>query len=267
MAKARLPLVSPVATDKSVNLAGVPWMFSLAPGDHLWAPAVAEGLLERVGEHPFVMLAATDHDSRLAAGELISALQANDRGPVLQLDVEPGAGDLDRLLAPLAEIAPAGFLLAAGIEDSARLLIELRRRGFDQPVFGTPRMARRRCRELAKGTGNGAADESAGGPIGEVWLPRMLAADGPEEERRRFAARFRERAGAEPDWAALSSYDAVRLLAAALRRAGLDREGLRQALLGLAPWPGLAGPVSWDPTGQNDRAVADLEKLDLPAGL
>ena len=33
VAKARLPLVSPVSTDESVNLAGVPWMFSLAPAD------------------------------------------------------------------------------------------------------------------------------------------------------------------------------------------------------------------------------------------
>ncbi|MGB5752976.1 MAG: ABC transporter substrate-binding protein, partial [Thermoanaerobaculia bacterium] len=43
VAKARLALVSPVSTDESVNLAGVPWMFSLAPGDHLWAPLIARG--------------------------------------------------------------------------------------------------------------------------------------------------------------------------------------------------------------------------------
>ncbi|MCP5117243.1 MAG: ABC transporter substrate-binding protein, partial [bacterium] len=35
VAKARLSLVSPVSTDRTANLANVPWIFSLAPGDHL----------------------------------------------------------------------------------------------------------------------------------------------------------------------------------------------------------------------------------------
>jgi hypothetical protein len=34
-AKARLTLLSPASTDKTVNLANVPWMFSCLPGDHL----------------------------------------------------------------------------------------------------------------------------------------------------------------------------------------------------------------------------------------
>jgi ABC-type branched-subunit amino acid transport system substrate-binding protein len=43
-AKARLPLISPVATDKTVNLANVPWMFSAVPGDHALAPLLASAL-------------------------------------------------------------------------------------------------------------------------------------------------------------------------------------------------------------------------------
>ena len=40
VAKARLPLLSPGSTDKTVNLANVPWMFSCVPDDHLLAPVL-----------------------------------------------------------------------------------------------------------------------------------------------------------------------------------------------------------------------------------
>ena len=38
VAKANLPLVSPVSTDRTANSAFVPWMFSLLPGDDVLAP-------------------------------------------------------------------------------------------------------------------------------------------------------------------------------------------------------------------------------------
>ncbi len=44
VAKANLPLVSPIATDPSVTLAGVPWMFSCAPSDR----AIAQVLIDDV---------------------------------------------------------------------------------------------------------------------------------------------------------------------------------------------------------------------------
>ncbi|MBL7041774.1 MAG: ABC transporter substrate-binding protein, partial [Pirellulaceae bacterium] len=65
VAKARLPLVSPISTDKTVNLANVPWMFSLAPGDHLLAPPLAAEIAARIGDGHFMIVSADDHDSRL----------------------------------------------------------------------------------------------------------------------------------------------------------------------------------------------------------
>ncbi len=45
VAKANLPLVSPIATDPSVTLAGVPWMFSCAPSDRAIAPVLVDAVL------------------------------------------------------------------------------------------------------------------------------------------------------------------------------------------------------------------------------
>jgi hypothetical protein len=48
VAKANLPLVSPIATDKSVTLAGVSWMFSCAPSDAAIAPVLVDAVLAAV---------------------------------------------------------------------------------------------------------------------------------------------------------------------------------------------------------------------------
>ncbi len=70
VAKARLALISPVSTDKSVNLANVPWMFSLAPNDRHIAAALAPQIADPVQQQCWVLITCTDHDSYLLTREL-----------------------------------------------------------------------------------------------------------------------------------------------------------------------------------------------------
>jgi branched-chain amino acid transport system substrate-binding protein len=67
-----------------------------------------------------------------------------------------------------------------------------------------------------------------------------------------YEARWRE----PPDAAAALGYDAVRLLVDAVRRAGLNRARLRDAVRALSPWPGVSGPICWNPLGRNLRAAS-----------
>ena len=226
VAKARLPLVSPVATDESINLAGVPWMFSVVPGDHLWAPVLAKALAAENGA--FALLTMTDHDSRLAADALTEALATLDRGPAMRLDLAPGAIPTEEQLERLDLHESAALLLIAGPEDGARLLCAVRASGFEKPIFATPQAARRRGLELAGSAADG------------VRVPALLAS-GDTAERKMFEQAFREATGSAPDWAALHTYDATRFLAEAIRLAGPSRARIREALLELSPWQGITG--------------------------
>jgi len=69
-----------------------------------------------------------------------------------------------------------------------------------------------------------------------LW-DQVAGGEGADE----FLRAFRAGAGAEPDCTAALSYDAVRLLLAAIRRAGLNRALIRDALRELSPWPRSAG--------------------------
>ena len=245
VAKARLPLVSPVSTDESVNLAGVPWMFSLAPGDHLWAPPLAHRIIETVGEGAFFLVTVTDHDSRLSAEVLLDELARLDRGPARRLDVNPETTDAAVSVSRLELTEAAALLLVAGPEDGARLLRTIREKGFTGPVFGTPQLARRRFLELAADIADG------------LHVPVLLEPD-RSPERRVFTQLFAQRTGTAPDWAAAHTYDATRILLHAIRAAGLSRTGIRQALVELSPWQGVTGSIEWDPTGQNMRAITTV---------
>jgi ABC-type branched-subunit amino acid transport system substrate-binding protein len=101
VAKARLPLLSPVSTDKTVNLANVPWMFSLSPGDHQIAPVLARAIVDRVDEAPFALASSTDHDSRLLVEELRVDLAELNAVPSYHLQFHPNgevAHIFDRLI-------------------------------------------------------------------------------------------------------------------------------------------------------------------------
>ena len=70
-----------------------------------------------------------------------------------------------------------------------------------------------------------------------------------------FEETFTRRFGRGPDTLAAHTYDAVSMLIAAIRRAGLNRPRIRDAIRGLSPWEGVSGTIAWDPAGGNPRPV------------
>ena len=91
-----------------------------------------------------------------------------------------------------------------------------------------------------------------------IWIVTPRLAGSPLRET--FEKRYRARAGTSPTPAAAQAYDAVRLLAAALRRSGPNRARLRDALAELSPYTGASGVISFDHAG-NDLSDTTLERL------
>jgi len=236
VAKARLVLVSPASTDKTVNLAGVPWMFSALPGDHVAAPVIGEALLAR--REPFVVLAATNHDSHMFLVEFRKFLARTGTRPVFEYGFKSGPCDFSELAERVAGSRAGVVVLIAGAADSARALVTLREKRFAGRVLGGPSMGRR-------------AFLAAVGSNSEGVLIPLL--DDPAVGFQSSAAKFQSRFDVFPDFAAAQAYDATRLLITAIRKAGLNRACIRDAVRELSPWDGVSGTIAWDPVGQNLR--------------
>lgn len=257
--KARLPLVCASNTDRTANSAIVPWMFSLLPGNQVQAPDLVAELATRVGRTPFVVITGEDHDSRSFMAELNRSLAKKGLAPQFQFIYRPTGGNQANLAHRVLDSEPAAVVLVADALGSARLVCEIRAAGFQGEIFGGPAMGRRRFVEEA-----GPACEGA-------ILPLLLT---PGKRWPAFEDTFQKQYQRSPDFAAAGTYDAVQLLVAAVRQAGLNRARIGDALRGLSPWDGVAGSVRWDPLGGNIRLVqlgtvagGRLVPLERPVGM
>lgn len=233
VAKARVPLIDPASTDRSVNAAFVPWMFSVMPDDrrHL------QPLAREVEGARYALLAATDHDSRAMAAEFVSLVETRGR-PVRRLDFETRSPRIRDIAREVASLDVEAAVVLAGPLDSAAVVREIRLMRPELRVYGGPAMGRR------------AFVEQAGEAAEGVHFPLPI---GREAFSSPFARHYSERFGHRPDYAAIYAYDATNLLVAAIRRAGLDRTAIRDALEQLAPWQGASGEITWDKLRRNSR--------------
>jgi branched-chain amino acid transport system substrate-binding protein len=227
--KARVPLLSPVSTDKTVNLVNIPWVFSYAPQDHLSAPVLAAA----VGKQAYAVIAGTGHDAHLFLVELRKSLAVV---PVLQLEVDPQKADLASAVTETLAHRPAAVVLLGSARVSADLVRALRQAGFQGTVYGGPWMGQQHFLEQA-----GASAERVIFPL--LYTPRD------------FDDRFAARCGRRPDYLAACTYDTVTHLVRSIRRSGLDRTKLRAALADAAAWQGVAGAYQWDKVNSNTREV------------
>ncbi|HWQ53460.1 MAG TPA: ABC transporter substrate-binding protein [Bryobacteraceae bacterium] len=229
--KAFVPLVNPVATDRSIHTAGVPWMFSIVQGDDRHSVALAGGLSGQA----IVILSATDHDSRAFCGKLKSACARAKVNIKLHLEFDPGRPELSELVRNAVNARPGAIAVVAGMRDSARVVKLVRGERFEGLIAGSPLFGRTAFSDQA-----GAADEGALFP----WVGEAAPA---------FRDSFIRRFGNRPDYAAACAYDSVRIVVAGIRKAGLNRARIRDALAALPPYEGASGRIEWDEFGQNRR--------------
>jgi ABC-type branched-subunit amino acid transport system substrate-binding protein len=249
-AKARLAVISPVTTDKSANLAGVPWIFSCSAGDHLAAPRLCAAIVGRSDQRPLVMVESDRHDPHQFAVELRKCLSLRRVAPEHHLqfhagDQPPDGAQLGRLVAWIMRTGPGAVVIVAGPSVSGSLVRQLVATGYTGPIFGGPAMARRMFLRAAGRAADGAV----------FPLVSTVGTDDVPTAWHPFASRFQKRYGRAADGAAGKMFDAVSLLIEAIRAAGLNRAGIGDAIRNLAPWQGVAGPIAWDPVGANTEPV------------
>lgn len=147
-AKALFPLLDPVSSDETANGAGVPWIFSYAPGDSVLSAALAAELKGRA----YTLLAATDHGSRQLARALVKRAAPAERHDFAPPTPPPApAHDCVVILAParatagIAHTLPSATHIYAGPQAHARQFRQMTRRAVLAPAPATlpPNLAAR----------------------------------------------------------------------------------------------------------------------------
>lgn len=163
-------------------------------------------------------------------------------------DISTDPGQLDFSGAVLrAKQASADVLFAySNEEESARLLRELRKQGYDKPVVGETVLTSQKVIDLA--------GEAANGAVAHVGL----TADAPDPAIKAFAERFQKEYNYKPDHNGLKGYTGMYVVKAVTEKVGkFDPKAFANAMRGIRlsakEYPGILMDVSFDKNGDLDR--------------
>jgi branched-chain amino acid transport system substrate-binding protein len=131
-------------------------------------------------------------------------------------------------------------------EESARLLKELRKQGYDKPIVGETTLANDKVIELA--------GEAANGVVAHVGL----TADAPNPTVRAFAQKYQAEYGIKADHNAMKGYTGMHAAKAGYDKVGkLDPKAFAVAMKGasfsIKDYPGVLFDVRYDDKGDLDR--------------
>ena len=261
--KARITLISPLSGDPSLTHTAVPWMFRLPPDDSAVAEVLARIAIEERGFRRIVILTSADHDGRTGAREIISAIGRRRVAAVLHLKFDPSQTDFSPQLSRVKSIAADAVFVWGPSEASLRLLPAMRDQGVTHPAFGPASFSLPSFLREAAAAAEGLTTCSL------AWERDPTRTD-------EFAEEYRARFGEQPADDALLGYDAADLLIRAIRRAGLNRARIRDAVAQMSDYSGLAGTIRWDNGGgnivaplpgivRNGRFVAQSSSLPPPS--
>ena len=239
--KSHFLLLSPGSTDVSTDRANVPWLFSLAPTDEMLAAVVVPAAARAAADGSFAVAASAEHEGHAALAAVRRELSRARRTPSAIVEFSPVGDDLQPAVARVLASGPRAVLVLGPARLAGAFVAALRRGGFTGSVVASA---------TAAGTAfRAAAGDAAEGVIAAGWID-----DGPASAS--FGAAYGRRWAEVPDAWAANGYDAVKLVVAAIRQAGLNRARVRDAVRALTPWSGAGGTIEWDPLGRARRRVS-----------
>jgi branched-chain amino acid transport system substrate-binding protein len=238
-------VISPSASTPLLADAG-PWVFRVCPSDASHGRELADWARNRLGARRAAVLYLNDDDGRGLRDEFVAAFEGQGGAVVTNdpyLDELPG---FQPYLERLRRRGGADVLILAGTSagtGAARIFATMDSLGLSMPVLGGDALA---------------GVERLGAPGRGVYLSAAYLPD--QTGGGSFVRAYQEAAGGRlPDQRAAGTYDAVRLVAAAVAAAGTDRERVREWLAGVGTrrpaFDGVTGRIAFDENGDVDKPV------------
>jgi branched-chain amino acid transport system substrate-binding protein len=229
VSKAWVPVVTPSASDMSIDYANVPWVFRCAPDNS----REAELLLDYARRQGYKHVVAVTEAQRDGHTGFLRLQEATGRKNIhLDAHWQFPTGSPEAAVPNLLGSDSDALILWGSPGPSLTLLRAIRAAGIKTPVLGPASLA--------------SADITAdSGWIGElvVAAPYDLSRQNPELLK--FSARFKDLTGMLPTPIALLSYDATLLVGKAMVTAGLNRMRIRDELARMS-YDGIAGKIEFN---------------------
>ncbi|MHC4609778.1 MAG: ABC transporter substrate-binding protein [Planctomycetota bacterium] len=234
--KTQMLLVNTGDTDPTLTETNIPWLMRCMADDRQQGYALAHHIFRECGIEKVVALRVNNHYGRMGIGEFRDAARRLKRPLRIELRWNHGERDFGVQLDRIAEIDPEAIVLWGSAADAAAVVREIRRRQMPVRIFGSDRLVSRAFLETAGEAAEGVVAAATYDPTRED--PQLQA----------FTEAFGERFGHPPEAFAAHTYDGANMLIAAIRKAGLNRARIRDAIYEYTHYEGVTGPIEFDTT-------------------
>jgi branched-chain amino acid transport system substrate-binding protein len=186
---------------------------------------------------------------------LLPALAKENVKVTANISTELGQLDYSNVAVSVIKSGADALFSYLNEEETARLLIELKKQGYNKPMFGETVLVSAKVIQLA--------GEAANGTIGHVGLSSEV----PNPLIQAFAEKYKKAYGFTTDHNGIKGYYAVQLVKAITEKMGkFDRKLLAQTLRGARLstkiYPGLLVDTAYDDKGDVDRESYLVEVKD-----
>lgn len=245
---AKVLQLSPLSQDSTLTAQGNPWFARIAQNASVFGVDAAKWLLqEKHGKQVYLMVRNDNGNQSVAEA---FAATAKDLGVPLagRVVYEPSAKDFKPFLAKMMESKP-GFLVVLGLyTDTGLILKQMAEMQIKLPAYANTSPAIPQLRDIAGPGANGA--------YGGIYY---LAGSIDTPSGRAFLEQWQAKYKRLPSQYEGMGYDAMQVLGEAIKLASkagkLTREGVRDALLTIADFPGATGPITMLKNGDVKRPL------------
>ena len=236
---ASVVLMSPSSSAPKISDAG-DFIYRNYPSDELEALGAADHIFNATGLREAAIIAQQTEFGLGQKNSFIERFRMLGGREIGQESYPATASEDDfaRIAESIEASDPPAVYIAGYTPDTVAVARALRAAGSDAALFGTASILPAELQE-----GDFADVEGLQFPLAS-WDPLSV-----DENVRRFVAAFQGQYGMEPDVYAAHAYDAMNILALAIREAGLDPQELRFYLNGMNPYPGVTGATDFDDKG------------------
>ncbi|WP_269500192.1 ABC transporter substrate-binding protein [Castellaniella sp. S9] len=237
----------------SITQQGNPYVFrtSLTQADAM--PKVARYLDGRKDINSIAVIFVNNDFGKGGRDAIIEALKSTHVKVVEDISTSTGQVDFSSAVLKAKQSNADAIFAYLNEEESARLLRELKKQGWDKPIIGETTLTGQKVIDLA-----GPAAEGAIAHVG-------LTVDAPGMQK--FGADFQKAYGYVSDHNGIKGYTGIYILKAAIEKAGkFDRELVTKTLHGIhistKDHPGVLMDVSIDDKGDLDRESFLVQVVD-----
>ncbi|HEX4439433.1 MAG TPA: ABC transporter substrate-binding protein [Thermoanaerobaculia bacterium] len=230
-----VPMISPTSTNVEVTKKG-DFIFRACYIDPYQGQAAARFAREKLGAKTAALLVDVRSDYSVGLADAFRAAFGAAGGEIVdEQKYAEGDSDFSAQLTALRPRSPDVLFVPGYYTDAGLIARQAHALGLKATLLG------------ADGWDSPKLTEIGGEAVEGAYLTNHYSVDDPAPAVRKFVDAYRARFGAAPDSIAASSYDAMRMLADAITRAG-STEGrrVRDALAATKDFAGVTGTITMD---------------------